>query len=146
VVYDAYKVDPNDMPPPAPDNKWKRKVVFGVGALSVAVIIAAVVGSLVTTKNETDSSGGKGVGSADYSSPTEAPTLPPAPLNCTIKDMGPVWPEDYCNWCDIVLGRDGDTIVITNSNSYAPEGEIIKGFEVLVGPFRMESPTFRAMP
>jgi hypothetical protein len=49
VVYDAYKVDPNDMPPPAPDNKWKRKVVFGVGALSVAVIIAAVVGSLVTT-------------------------------------------------------------------------------------------------
>lgn len=139
MVYDAYKVDPNDMPPPAPDNKWKRKVVFGVGALSVAVIIAAVVGSLVTTKNETDSSGGKGVGSADYSSPTEAPTLPPAPLNCTIKDMGPVWPEDYCNWCDIVLGRDGDTIVITNSNSYAPEGEIIKGFEVLVGPFRMES-------
>eukprot|EP01083_Nonionella_stella_P229517 812292_1 len=53
--------------------------------------------------------------------------------------MGPVWPDGYCNWCDVVLGRDGSTIVITTSDAYAAEDEMIKGFEVVVGPFRMES-------
>ena len=97
---------------------------------------AIVVGTVLANKND-DDTGTSQVNGGVKSIPTPAPTYPSAPVNCTVKSIGPVWENDECCFCSLALGLDGDTVVMLMSDDWLDVP--VMDMQVMVGPFSLDS-------
>lgn len=123
-IYDAVQVLDES------SRRRRQKIIVGsVATLSVAVIIATVVGAVLGSDNRPP-----GPIQPTKSFPTVSPTFSPPPLNCTVENLGPFY-ETNCNVCNHAVGRDGDLIIMFKEGSEIQVLSDINGTLLALGSY-----------